>query len=277
MNAPRRSATRAGGSSRALAPGRRSQPQAQPIRAIHVSDAGRFAFARLSAQEQGVEAFGYVVANRCIGAGLWEHLTATPDLTLRVPARLGGIEITPEGVRLDADAHRCQEEREERIESALRGGSRWRAVAGAHRGGHRRARRGLRPARARGRASRRIAPHEGRAYERFTAGRPARGVAAARWRLRPLVWVGKPGARAGASRTCPTTRISPRCSACSAGARDALCALVAARSYDLALTRAVASIGERSVLIGNAAQALHPVAGQGFNLGLRDAARCLRS
>jgi 2-octaprenyl-6-methoxyphenol hydroxylase len=28
---------------------------------------------------------------------------------------------------------------------------------------------------------------------------------------------------------------------------------------------------ERCVLIGNAAQALHPVAGQGFNLGLRDA------
>jgi 2-octaprenyl-6-methoxyphenol hydroxylase len=43
-------------------------------------------------------------------------------------------------------------------------------------------------------------------------------------------------------------------------------------SYPLKLTRSSASIGTRVVLIGNAAQALHPVAGQGFNLGLRDAA-----
>ena len=43
-------------------------------------------------------------------------------------------------------------------------------------------------------------------------------------------------------------------------------------SYPLKLTRAAAPVAQRTVLIGNAAQALHPVAGQGFNLGLRDAA-----
>ena len=43
-------------------------------------------------------------------------------------------------------------------------------------------------------------------------------------------------------------------------------------SYPLKLTRAATTIATRAVLIGNAAQALHPVAGQGFNLGLRDAA-----
>jgi 2-octaprenyl-6-methoxyphenol hydroxylase len=43
-------------------------------------------------------------------------------------------------------------------------------------------------------------------------------------------------------------------------------------SYPLKLTRAATTVAARTVLIGNAAQALHPVAGQGFNLGLRDAA-----
>src|SRR5215831_9496126 len=39
-------------------------PEAAAIRTIHVSEAGRFGFARLVAAEQGVDAFGYVVANR---------------------------------------------------------------------------------------------------------------------------------------------------------------------------------------------------------------------
>ncbi|MBW8890616.1 MAG: FAD-dependent monooxygenase [Fibrobacteres bacterium] len=43
-------------------------------------------------------------------------------------------------------------------------------------------------------------------------------------------------------------------------------------TYPLALSRADETVAGRVVLIGNAAQALHPVAGQGFNLGLRDAA-----
>ncbi len=42
-------------------------------------------------------------------------------------------------------------------------------------------------------------------------------------------------------------------------------------SYPLRLKRAPDITFPRTVLIGNAAQTLHPVAGQGFNLGLRDA------
>src|ERR1700721_1970325 len=51
-------------------------PQAADIRTIHVSDAGRFGFARLRAEEQGIDAFGYVGANRVIGTALWKQLWA---------------------------------------------------------------------------------------------------------------------------------------------------------------------------------------------------------
>ena len=40
--------------------------------------------------------------------------------------------------------------------------------------------------------------------------------------------------------------------------------------YPLTLSRAAQHVQARTVLIGNAAQTLHPIAGQGFNLGIRD-------
>jgi len=44
------------------------------------------------------------------------------------------------------------------------------------------------------------------------------------------------------------------------------------RAYPLKLVRAEEHVRPRLALIGNAAHTLHPVAGQGFNLGLRDVA-----
>lgn len=46
-------------------------------------------------------------------------------------------------------------------------------------------------------------------------------------------------------------------------------------SYPLVLTLASQLTHHRTVFIGNAAQALHPIAGQGFNLGLRDVAQLI--
>lgn len=45
----------------------------------------------------------------------------------------------------------------------------------------------------------------------------------------------------------------------------------ARKSFPLKLRYAKCAVAQRVALIGNAAQALHPVAGQGFNLGMRDA------
>jgi 2-octaprenyl-6-methoxyphenol hydroxylase len=45
----------------------------------------------------------------------------------------------------------------------------------------------------------------------------------------------------------------------------------ARQSYELALSRSKQHSAPRLAIVGNAAQAMHPIAGQGFNLGLRDA------
>jgi 2-octaprenyl-6-methoxyphenol hydroxylase len=47
--------------------------------------------------------------------------------------------------------------------------------------------------------------------------------------------------------------------------------LVNRRRYPLKLKQASLRVVDKVAIIGNAAQAMHPVAGQGFNLGLRDA------
>ena len=51
-------------------------------------------------------------------------------------------------------------------------------------------------------------------------------------------------------------------------------------SVPLTLRRRASRVGDREVYVGNAAQTLHPVAGQGLNVGLRDAwelSRCVRA
>lgn len=235
--------------------------EAAAITSIHVSDAGRFGFARLKAAEQGIDAFGYVITNRIIGAALWERMRGSETLQLRVPARPEQVEITPERVTF-----RCGDELvSARLVVAADGAhSLVRAAAGidadvedygqvaviAHVGSER--------------------PHDGTAYERFTPSGPLAVL--------PLQNGGY-----GVVWTCTPERATEVLSLDDEsylrqlqdrfGWRAGRFVRVGARaSYSLKLTRAAATTGVRTVLIGNAAQALHPVAGQGFNLGLRDAA-----
>ena len=239
--------------------------EAAAIRAIHISEAGRFGGARLDAAEQGVEAFGYVVPNRRIGAALWGRLEEAAGLTLRVPAQVEDVAIDETGARFSV----LSEGRREQVTASLVV-----AADGAH--SQIRSAAGIDAAVEDYEQVAVVAnvgcdaPHEGIAHERFTPAGPIAmlplvdGTRAVIWAcsrehaptvlaLDDASWLRELQSRFG-WRAGRFTR---------AGRRG---------SYPLRLTRAAAPIANRTVLIGNAAQALHPIAGQGFNLGLRDAA-----
>ena len=242
-------------------------PEAAAIRSIHVSEAGRFGFARLAAAEQGVEAFGYVVANRRIGAALWQRLaSATASrLQLRVPARVRELEISAARVHLTIEGAAGVENVAARLVVAADGAhSQIRAAAGIAADVEDYAQvavvANVRTDRA----------HEGRAFERFTREGPLAvlplhdGTLAVIWACRPAHATEVLALDEAAYLTHLQGQFGWRAGRFVGASRRG--------SYPLRLTRAATTVGVRTVLIGNAAQALHPVAGQGFNLGLRDAA-----
>jgi 2-octaprenyl-6-methoxyphenol hydroxylase len=241
-------------------------PGAAAIRAIHVSDAGRFGFARLNAAEHGIDAFGYVVANRRIGAALWGKLAASPGLALRVPARVQDVAITADAVRFTVVSAAAEREPvAARLVVAADGAhSQIRAIAGIEAAVEDYDQLAVVANVATDRA------HQGIAYERFT-GTGALAVLPLHDGTLGVIWA------------CRPQHASELLALDDAGYLAGLQAQFGWRagrfvragrrgSYPLKLTRACATVATRAVLIGNAAQALHPVAGQGFNLGLRDAA-----
>ena len=235
------------------------------IRTIHVSDAGRFGFARLKASEQGIDAFGYVVANRAIGNALWGRLANAPGVSLRVPARPQSVEIAPDAVTVTIDADGVRERLTTRVVVAADGAhSSVRSAAGIAASVEDYGQIALV---ANVQADR---PNDGTAFERFSSCGPL-AVLPLRDGSFTVVWTVLP-AHAAQILAMPDDAFLKELQM-RFGWR-AGCFVHAGRraSYALNLTRAAATVAERTVLIGNAAQALHPVAGQGFNLGLRDAA-----
>ena len=106
------------------------------------------------------------------------------------------------------------------------------------------------------------------AYERFTDEGPlALLPSAGRY---AMIWAAPPP-RAAALAAMPDAAFLAALSEC-LGPRIGRAIGVQARAVQpLALRVRSARVGPREVFIGNAAQTLHPVAGQGLNLGLRDA------
>lgn len=238
---------------------------AAPITDIHVSDQGHFGMTRLSAAGQGLDALGHVVPNRVLGRALHDRLAGQANLQQICPARVTGLEDLGDQVKVTIAGEQRLDTVTTRLVVAADGTrSPIREQLGL---GVRETDYGqvgiianLTPER----------DHRGWAFERFT-------------RQGPLALLPLPGGHASLVWTVSEPESARLMALADSAFLEALQEAFGYRlgrmmrvgqraSYRLNLVRSRARRKGRVVIAGNAAHTLHPVAGQGFNLALRDVA-----
>ena len=238
-----------------------------PILRIHVSDKGRFGFSHIDSEQQGVEALGHVVINRVLGNVLQQALDDTNSIRLFCPAKIVDVQA-------DADAGAATATLEDATgRRALKASL---VVAADGTNSSVRALLGI-SATQRSYEQRAVIgnllterPIENVAYERFTDKGPLALLPVAEGRA-AFVWI--------VSENDAERVLSLEDHAFAAelheqfGHRLGRFSKIGKRaSYPLTLSQALRLTATRSVVVGNAAHGLHPIAAQGFNLGMRDVA-----
>jgi 2-octaprenyl-6-methoxyphenol hydroxylase len=238
------------------------EAQACPIESIHISNRGRFGSARLDHDDAGTPALGYVVPTRVLGGALMQMMKQGEGITLLCPATAQSVEWNDDGVSVRTDDG--QQLTAPLLVLADGGRSSLGAQVGLELSTRRYAQSALVTIVGVSR------PHGNRAYERFTE-------------HGPLALLPMTGERMAVAWTLAEDEA---CAMRDADSTEFLCALqetfgdrcgqfsrVGSRHvYPLSLGHLSSPVGKRVVAIGNAAHIVHPVAGQGFNLGLRDVA-----
>lgn len=236
-----------------------------PIHHVHVSDRGRFGFAHIDAEEQGVEALGYVVINRVLGEVLQASLGEVSGLDVLCPARIVDVVTGDDAATVTIEQDGRSRVLSGRLLVAADGaGSSVREMIGIG-------------------ASRvdyeqwavigNLLPGErpaNRAFERFTESGPIAMLPIADDRA-AFVWILPPD-DAKAALSIDDESFTARLQAAFGHRLGAFSRVGKRAAYPLSLTRANGLTSRRSVVVGNAAHGLHPVAAQGFNLGMRDVA-----
>ena len=237
---------------------------ATPIVKIHVSEQGRFGFARIDAREQGLPAMGYVVPNRALGSVLWPRLSS-PGIKVFCPAEVSQIEAGDAAVKIEISEAGAKTAIEAKLIVAADGAqsvvrSAFGIAAEVRDYGQTALITTVLPQRF----------HDNVAYERFTPEGPLALLPLDGGRCTLVLTLAKDGAQAALAWSDAEflAEVQRRF-----GFRLGRFLKAGRRvPYPLSLTQADRTSARRCVIIGNAAQGLHPVAGMGFNLGLRDVA-----
>lgn len=241
------------------------EDQAAAIRRIHISDRGHFGKARLDAEDRGVEALGHVVVARGLELSISEAMASEKAITSFQPARILSLKAGPERILVSLRSKDQDLVISGRLVVAADGGnSTVRTLLSI-------------PQSIRDYQQTAVVTevstskdHQGTAFERFTRSGPLALLPLGHKRC-SVVWTLTSEDAEEVLREGDNEFV--------AQLQDAfgqwLGTLTLARKpqgFPLKLIRAEQMTDDRVVLIGNAMHTIHPVAGQGFNLGLRDAA-----
>ncbi len=233
---------------------------ATAITSVHVSDRGHAGFVTLEAKDYQISALGQVVELHDVGRRLFALLRKAPGVTLHCPQRVASFMREENSVSVALDNGTVLEGKllvaadGSRSQLAARCGIAWRqedyrqvaAIANVTT----------------------ALPHHGRAFERFTQHGPLAMLPMSDGRC-SLVWCHPQDALEEVQgwddeRFCNELQRA-------FGWRLGRITHAGKRNiYPLLLATASQAVSHRLALVGNAAQTLHPIAGQGFNLGLRD-------
>ena len=238
-------------------------PYVTPIATIHISQRGRLGRSIMQAREQGQEALGYVLPYAALANVLDQKLAESGAAQVLFDARAVGLVSTEDNAHVryqrDGATHECRTS----LAVVADGGRSLNELPGMQR-----------EVREYGHCAvvgtvTSVLPHHNIAYERFTPEGPVALLPSGEHGF-ALVWTAEPAeaeALIALDEDAFLSRLHQHF-----GDRVGRFASIADRAaFPLKLATLRPVTGPHLAVIGNAAQTLHPVAGQGFNLGLRDA------
>lgn len=235
---------------------------AVPIASIDITNQGSFGRAVIRAEEERVRALGYVIENRWIGKILYQHLRQCANVDFCAPAEVTALRY-----------------QQDQMQATLNDGSNVSTPLVVIADGAQSNTRQMLGIGAKVTDYEQVAivtavtpdqPHNNVALERFTANGPLAVLPQTDNRL-GITWCHDPQTAQQLVETSDEDFMRALKQAAGMGIGN-LVKVGKRFCYPLSLTLAEEQIRPNVVVLGNAAHGLHPVAGQGFNMAMRDVA-----